>query len=109
MTGVQTCALPISSVTINVAEDEWLDVGAWVFNNFDHIGGVSFLPLSEHTYKQAPYQPISKQEYDEAIINMPKNIPWQSLPLYELEDSTTGSQELACTAGACDVVDLVSA
>jgi ribonucleoside-triphosphate reductase len=97
------------SVTINVAEDEWLDVGAWVYNNFDSIGGVSFLPLSEHSYKQAPYQEITKEEYKAAVAAMPKNIPWQSLPLYELEDSTTGSQELACVAGACDVVDLVSA
>jgi ribonucleoside-triphosphate reductase (thioredoxin) len=97
------------SVTINVAEDEWLDVGAWVFKNFDSIGGVSFLPLSEHSYKQAPYQEINEEQYNEAVASMPENIPWQSLPLYELEDTTSGSQELACTAGACDVVDLVSA
>jgi len=97
------------SVTINVAEDEWLDVGAWVFKNFDSIGGVSFLPLSEHSYKQAPYQEITKEEYEKLLKSMPENIPWQSLPLYELEDTTSGTQELACTAGACDVVDLVSA
>ena len=96
------------SVTINVKEDEWVDVSAWVFKNFDHIGGVSFLPASEHSYKQAPYQPISEQEYKEALSAMPKRIPWESLPLYELEDTTTGSQELACTAGACDIVDLVT-
>lgn len=95
------------SVTINVKEDEWVDVSAWVFKNFDHIGGVSFLPASEHSYKQAPYQPISEEEYKAALAAMPKRIPWESLPLYELEDTTTGSQELACTAGACDVVDLV--
>jgi ribonucleoside-triphosphate reductase len=95
------------SVTINVAEDEWLEVGAWVYKNFDAIGGVSFLPASEHSYKQAPYQEITKEEYEEAVAKMPSNIPWQSLPLYELEDTTTGSQELACVAGACDVVDLV--
>jgi ribonucleoside-diphosphate reductase alpha chain len=97
------------SVTINVKENEWLDVGAWVFNNFDSIGGVSFLPASEHSYKQAPYQEISKEEYEAAVKGMPKRIPWESLPLYELEDTTSGSQELACTAGACDIVDLVSA
>ena len=97
------------SVTINVAEDEWLDVGAWVFKNFDSIGGVSFLPLSEHSYRQAPYQEITEEQYNEAVKAMPENIPWQSLPLYELEDTTSGSQELACTAGDCDVVDLVSA
>ena len=96
------------SVTINVAEDEWLDVGAWVFKNFDSIGGVSFLPLSEHSYKQAPYQEITKEEYEQAVKSMPSRIPWESLPLYELEDTTTGSQELACTAGACDVVDITA-
>jgi ribonucleoside-diphosphate reductase alpha chain len=94
------------SVTINVHEDEWLDVGAWVYKNFDSIGGISFLPAVEHSYKQAPYQEVSKEEYQEMVSNMPKSIPWESLPLYELEDTTTGSQELACTAGACDVVDL---
>jgi len=95
------------SVTINIAEDEWLDVGAWVYKNFDHIGGVSFLPASEHSYKQAPYQKISKEEYEEAVAKMPKRIPWESLPLYELEDSTTGSQELACSGSTgCEVVDI---
>lgn len=95
------------SVTVNIHENEWLDVGAWVFNNFDSIGGVSFLPASEHSYKQAPYQEISKEEYEEMLAKMPTRIPWESLPLYELEDTTTGSQDLACVAGACDVVDLV--
>jgi len=97
------------SVTINVAEDEWLDVGAWVFKNFDSIGGVSFLPLSEHSYKQAPYQEISEEDYKQMLSRMPKRIPWESLPLYELEDTTTGSQELSCTAGSCDIVDITSA
>jgi len=97
------------SVTINVAEDEWLDVGAWVFNNFDSIGGVSFLPASEHSYKQAPYQEVTEEEYKKAVAAMPSRIPWESLPLYELEDSTTGSQELACTSGSCEIVDLISA
>jgi ribonucleoside-diphosphate reductase alpha chain len=94
------------SVTINVHEDEWVDVGAWVYRNFDSIGGISFLPAVEHSYKQAPYQEVSKEEYQQMVANMPKNIPWESLPLYELEDNTSGSQELACTAGACEVVDL---
>jgi ribonucleoside-diphosphate reductase alpha chain len=94
------------SVTINVKEDEWLDVGAWVFKNFDSIGGVSFLPASEHTYKQAPYQEISEQEYKDLVSKMPKRIPWESLSLYELEDGTSGSQELACSAGACEIVDI---
>jgi ribonucleoside-diphosphate reductase alpha chain len=96
------------SVTINIAEEEWLEVGAWVYKNFDSIGGVSFLPLSEHSYKQAPYQEITKEEYEVALSKMPNSIPWQSLPLYELEDTTTGTQDLACVAGACEVVDITS-
>jgi len=67
------------------------------------------LPASEHSYKQAPYQEITKEQYDEAVELMPKNIPWSSLSLYELEDTTSGSQELACKASGCDVVDIVSA
>ena len=94
------------SVTINVRENEWMDVGAWVFKNFDHIGGVSFLPASEHTYRQAPYQAITKEEYELAQSEMPKNISWQDLSMFETEDGTTGSQELACSGGVCEVVDL---
>lgn len=94
------------SVTINVHEDEWMRVGAWVYDNFDEIGGVSFLPASEHTYKQAPYQACTKEEYEEALKNMPTNIPWEMLTVYETEDSTTGSQELSCVAGACEIVDI---
>jgi len=97
------------SVTINVREDEWTGVGAWVFDNFNHIGGVSFLPASEHSYKQAPYQEVSKDEYEAWLEKMPSSVNWGLLPLYELEDGTTGTQELACMAGACDVADLVSA
>ena len=98
------------SVTINIKEDEWLDVGAWVYRNFDHIGGVSFLPSSDHSYKQAPYQEITKEEYDIALKAMPLRIPWESLPLYEIEDGTSGSQELACSGAlGCEVVDIASA
>jgi ribonucleoside-diphosphate reductase alpha chain len=96
------------SVTINVREDEWLRVGAWVYDNFDSIGGVSFLPASEHTYKQAPYQEITKEEYEEAVKNMPTSIDWSVLSLYETVDGTTGSQELSCTAGVCEIVDFGS-
>ena len=97
------------SVTVNVREDEWLRVGAWVYDNFDSIGGVSFLPASEHTYKQAPYQEITKEEYEEAVKNMPTSIDWSILSLYEKVDSTTGSQELSCVAGVCEIVDFGSA
>lgn len=94
------------SVTINVHEDEWLRVGAWVFDNFDSIGGVSFLPASEHTYKQAPYQEISKDEYEEWVKKSPSSIQWEMLSLYEKEDGTTGTQELSCVAGECEIVDI---
>lgn len=96
------------SVTINVREDEWVGVGAWAYDNFDNIGGVSFLPSSEHTYKQAPYQAVSEEEFAEWEAKMPSSVNWALLPLYETEDGTTGSQELACVSGeGCEVVDLV--
>lgn len=94
------------SVTINIHEDEWIGVGAWVYDNFDSIGGVSFLPASEHTYKQAPYQEITKEEYESALSQMPTNIDWSLLSLYEKSDTTSGSQELSCVAGACEIVDI---
>ena len=95
------------SVTISVKENEWMTVGAWVYENFDYMSGVSFLPFSEHTYKQAPYQDIEKKDYDELLKLMPKNVDWSKLSEYERSDMTVGSQELACTAGVCEVVDLV--
>ena len=94
------------SVTVNVEEDEWMRVGAWVFDNFDSIGGVSFLPAVEHSYKQAPYQEISKEEYESWVRKMPDSIRWDMLSLYETTDGTTGSQELSCVAGACEIVDI---
>jgi ribonucleoside-triphosphate reductase len=96
------------SVTVNVQEDEWMRVGAWVFDNFDSIGGVSFLPAVEHSYKQAPYQEISKEEYESWLSKMPDSIRWEMLSLYETTDGTTGSQELSCVAGACEIVDISS-
>ena len=94
------------SVTINVREEEWPSVGAWVYDNFDRVGGVSFLPFSDHTYKQAPYQAISEDEYNVALSNMPTRIDWVDLPLYELEDNTTGNQTLACSGSSCEIVDI---
>lgn len=95
------------SVTVSVKDDEWDDVREWVYEHFDLITGVSFLPHSEHTYVQAPFQTITEAEYEEAKSKMPESLPWNMLALYELEDTTTGTQNLACTAGVCDVVDLV--
>ena len=91
------------SITVYVREDEWLKVGAWVYAHFDEIGGISFLPYSDHVYKQAPYQPFSKEEYEAAAKDMPTAIDWDLLSYYEKDDSTTGTQELACVGGACEI------
>ena len=97
------------SVTISVKENEWIDTSAWVYKNFDEISGISFLPFSDHTYKQAPYQDCTKEEYESAEKLMPKNVDWSKLSDYEQKDFTVASQELACSAGQCEVVDLPSA
>ena len=92
------------SITVYVKEEEWLQVGAWVYENFDVMSGVSFLPHSDHSYKQAPYQEVDKKTYEEWLAKTPRNINWMDLTNYEKEDTTTSSKELACTAGACEVV-----
>ena len=92
------------SVTISVKEDEWVDVAAWVYENFDSISGISFLPFSEHVYRQAPYQDCTEEEYNEALEQMPKNVDWAELSKYESQDYTVSSQELACVAGGCEVI-----
>lgn len=97
------------SVTINVREEEWIGVGAWVYENWDKVGGVSFLPHSEHVYQQAPYQEVTEEEYFHAVEVMPKSIRWADLALYELMDSTTSTGDLACSAGQCEIVDITSA
>jgi len=94
------------SVTISVKEEEWIPVGTWCWENFDYLSGVSFLPHSDHTYKQAPYQDISKKTYEKLIKKMPTGIDWQKLQDFEKQDMTKGSQELACTAGVCELVDI---
>ena len=92
------------SVTITVRDKEWMEVGAFVYEHFDEISGVSFLPHSDHTYQQAPYQECSYQDYQKAQAAMPKNIDWSKLAEYESDDQTKGSQEYACTAGACEII-----
>ena len=140
MTGVQTCALPISfksakdaicrkdktaleqlefwklyqehwcehkpSVTITIKDEEWIEVGAWVYEHFDEMSGVSFLPFSNHIYRQAPYIDCDKKEYNLAINNMPKDVDWILLSNYETTDQTTGSQELSCSSSVegCEVL-----
>lgn len=94
------------SVTITVKESEWMEVGAWVFEHFDECSGVSFLPYDGGTYKQAPYQECTKEEYEALVAKMPKEINWQKLQEFEKEDTTTGMQELSCVAGVCEVVNI---
>ena len=91
------------SVTISVKEHEWLEVGAWVYENFKYMSGVSFLPFSEHTYKQAPYQDCTKEEYEVLLNQMPQTVEWDKLAEYEQTDMTIGAQELACAAGFCEI------
>jgi ribonucleoside-diphosphate reductase alpha chain len=97
------------SITVSVREHEWMEVGAWVWKYFDELSGISFLPHSEHSYRQAPYQEIDKEKYDSFVKNFPKEIRWEDLIFYETEDGTTGSQSLACSSDAgCEVVDISS-
>ena len=92
------------SVTISVKENEWMEVGAWVYKNFDQMSGVSFLPFSEHTYRQAPYQDCDREQYEKLLKVMPKNVDWGQLSKYETVDTTVASQELACANGLCEIV-----
>ena len=94
------------SITVSVKEHEWLEVGSWVWDNFDNISGISFLPFSDHTYRQAPYQDCTKEVYDQLLDAMPKNVDWSALSEYEKEDFTLGAQTGACAADGCEVVDL---
>ena len=97
------------SVTISVKENEWMDVGAWVYKHFDEVSGISFLPFSDHTYAQAPYQDCTEDEYENMLTKMPVSVNWSRLQEFEKEDTTSGGRELACTAGVCEVVDLNAA
>ena len=94
------------SVTISVKEHEWIEVGNWCYENFDSLSGISFLPFSDHSYRQAPYQDATKKEYNKLSASMPKTIDWKEFDEYEKEDNTKASQELACSAGVCEIVDI---
>jgi ribonucleoside-triphosphate reductase len=96
------------SVTINVKEDEWIEVANWVYANWEYVGGISFLPYDTGTYKQAPYQDADETTYNQFYHDTPKAIDWSWLSDYEFEDTTTGMQTLACTAGNCEVVSVGS-
>jgi ribonucleoside-diphosphate reductase alpha chain len=95
------------SITVSVKEDEWMEVGAWVYKHFDEVSGISFLPHSDHSYKQAPYQEVDKAEYDALVAKMPKEIRWEDLSFYETEDGTSTNATLACSSdGNCELVDI---
>ena len=94
------------SITVTVRDHEWMEVGAWVYKHFDEVSGVSFLPYSDHTYQQAPYQDVSEREYQDLLAVMPPKIDWAKLSDYETEDTTKGTQTMACVSGACEIVDL---
>lgn len=91
------------SITVSVQEKEWIEVSQWVYTHFDRMSGISFLPHSEHSYKQAPYQECSKEDYEAFLAKMPKNVDWSELSKYEKRDETIGTQELACVAGGCEI------
>jgi ribonucleoside-diphosphate reductase alpha chain len=95
------------SVTISVRDNEWMAVGAFVYEHFDEMSGVSFLPHSDHTYQQAPYQDCTKEEYQEMLALMPDSIDWEGLNEYESEDNTVSMQTMACSGDSCEIVDLV--
>jgi ribonucleoside-diphosphate reductase alpha chain len=95
------------SITVSVKEDEWMEVGAWVYKHFDEVSGISFLPHSDHSYKQAPYQEVSKEEYEILVSKMPNEIRWEDLSFYETEDGTSTNATLACSSdGNCELVDI---
>ena len=96
------------SITVSVRDEEWMAVGAWVYEHFDEVSGISFLPYSDHTYKQAPYQECSEVDYLELLAKMPSAINWSDLAFYEKEDMTSGSQTFACSADNCEIVDLTT-
>jgi len=95
------------SITVSVKEDEWMEVGAWVYKHFDEVSGISFLPHSDHSYKQAPYQEVTEEEYNALVAKMPKEIRWEDLSFYETEDGTSTNATLACSSdGNCELVDI---
>ncbi len=94
------------SITVSVKPDEWISVGSWLYDNFNIASGLSFLPHSDHIYKQAPYEDCTEEEYHNLLKQMPDTIDWSKLSDYEKEDTTKASQSLACTAGVCEIVDI---
>ncbi len=96
------------SITVSVKDHEWLDVAAWVWQNFDCISGISFLPYSGGNYVQAPYEEVDKETYEELLASMPTSIDWEALAGYEFEDKTASAQTFACSGDSCEIVDLTA-
>jgi ribonucleoside-diphosphate reductase alpha chain len=94
------------SVTISVRDSEWMAVGAFVYEHFDEMSGVSFLPHTDHSYQQAPYQECGKSDYEMLLSLMPKKIDWSKLSDYEQEDNTVSMQTMACSGDVCEIVDI---
>ena len=92
------------SITVYYTDDEFLEVAQWIWDNFDLCSGISLLPYSDHVYQQAPYEDIDAEKYKELLAAMPEGVDWDDLEHFEKEDNTTGSQELACVGGACEIV-----
>ena len=92
------------SITVYYTDDEYLQVAQWIWDNFDICSGISLLPVSDHVYQQAPYEDIDAEQYTKLLESMPQNVNWNDLVYFEQEDNTTGSQELACVGGACEIV-----
>ena len=91
------------SITVYYTDDEFLQVSQWIWENFDTVSGISLLPVSDHVYQQAPYEDITAEKYEELLAAMPVDVKWEDLEHFEKEDNTTGSQELACVGGACEI------
>jgi ribonucleoside-triphosphate reductase len=96
------------SITITVRDHEWMDVGAFVYKHFDEISGISFLPHSDHSYRQAPYQDCTKAQYETLLEKMPVGVDWSLLKQYEKIDTTASSQTFACSGDKCEIVDLTT-
>ena len=94
------------SITVYYKDDEFIEIGAWLYKHFDDVSGVSFLPYSDNTYQQAPYEEITEEQYNELLAAMPSELNWEGLGKYETEDTTKGTQELACTGSVCELVDI---
>jgi ribonucleoside-diphosphate reductase alpha chain len=92
------------SITVYYTDDEFLQIAQWIWENFDATSGISLLPVSDHVYQQAPYEDITYDKYRELVKGMPSDVDWSELEKYEKDDNTTGSQELACVGGACEIV-----